>query len=531
MVDQAEIHRLVLSKDASEWKRAVILLSENFAVLHDQKQAWYDLILLSLGDKPLDVALAAINALGVAFTNATDKNQAWGYIHYLSMAKDYVARSNAAMVISAIFPLIQDKKQAWKDLLRLTKDEKQFVRGSAARALAAAFPHIPKKKQIWKQAQMDLIRLRKDKDGGVRASANYCIGKICIFKATEAESEKNFRKELEKAIGFFEEASKEKTFLHPVSFCLPFYKSFYTIVFRKREAEANIHNYLAAAKRAVGSSKSKEMLLEAVENLANALREVHRAEEMSLEGMKCDLNAYRRYCDRAEDLLDATEEKVPRATKLIRRGLPIIDQKIKEILTEIQENAKALCKQTKDTPLEDLGKEVNRAGQTFPQIRDPIGLEKGFINLWTALSSICAKMPEEERGEACELLKKAGDEPYIEDKLTLINMILSKISSQISAAKNIETVEKKLDEIIVSLKPGIRQELIITVGAEFAGTGAQHVITVPLQEISYPDLKNDLEKIKGKGILKLASLPAKLAGKVKDYLIRNKNEELIKHLS
>jgi hypothetical protein len=46
------------------------------------------------------------------------------------------------------------------------------------------------------------------------------------------------------------------------------------------------------------------------------------------------------------------------------------------------------------------------------------------------------------KGEACELLKKAGDEPYIEDKLPLINMVPSKISSQISAAKNIETVEK-----------------------------------------------------------------------------------------
>ncbi len=110
-------------------------------------------------------------------------------------------------------------------------------------------------------------------------------------------------------------------------------------------------------------------------------------------------------------------------------------------------------------------------------------------------------------------------------------MVLSKISSQISAAKNIETVEKKLDDIMVSLKPGIRQELVVTIGAEFAGTGAQHVITIPLQEISYPDLKKDLEKVKGKGILKFASLPAKLTGKVKDYLIRNKKYEILNHLS
>ncbi len=49
-------------------------------------------------------------------------------------------------------------------------------------------------------------------------------------------------------------------------------------------------------------------------------------------------------------------------------------------------------------------------------------------------------------------------------------MVLGKISSQICAA--IETVEKKLDSIIVSMK-GIREELVITVGVEFAGTGAK----------------------------------------------------------
>jgi hypothetical protein len=105
-------------------------------------------------------------------------------------------------------------------------------------------------------------------------------------------------------------------------------------------------------------------------------------------------------------------------------------------------------------------------------------------------------------------------------------MVLSKISSQISAAKNIETVEKKLDEIMVSLKPGIRQELVMTVGAEFAGIGAQHVITVPLQEIFYPDLKKDLEKVKGRSFIKLSSLPAKMAEKVKSYIIQTKKEEL-----
>ena len=140
-------------------------------------------------------------------------------------------------------------------------------------------------------------------------------------------------------------------------------------------------------------------------------------------------------------------------------------------------------------------------------------------------------MPNEDGGEACELIKMANKERYVEDMLNLINMALPKISSQISAAKNIETVEKKLDSIMVSLKTGIREELVITVGAEFAGTGAKHEIHIPLQEITYPEIKNDLEKINGKTIFKLASLPAKLDDKVKAYLLRTKKDELLKHLT
>lgn len=479
MVDQDEIHTMVQSRFIKNRVDAVEELCIKFAFLLDKEQAWKDLV-------------------------------------RLAQDKDNYVRWRAATTLCSAVDDIPNKGDAWEDLYHLTRLQGDNVR-CIPNALYSVFPYASDKERAF----ADLIRIAQSKYPYVRISTNYFLGKICISKATEAECEDDFREELEKALKFFEIVSKE-TLISPARFCLPFYRSFYTITFKKQGVEAEVKKYLSEAKGAVEGSKSKKKLLDAMENLANALKEVQKAHDIDFNTVKCDLNAYRRYCERAADLLSDTEEKAPGATKLIRRGLPIIDQKIKEIIAEIQENAKALCKQTKDTPLEDLGKEVNRVSQTFPHIRDPIGLEKGFITLWKALSSICAKMPEEERGEACELLKKANDEPYIEDKLPLISMVLSKISSQISAAKNIETVEKKLDEIMVSLKPGIREELIISVGIEVGGTGAQHVITIPLQEISYPDLKKDLEKIKSKSTLKLASLPAKLAEKVKEYLVRNK---------
>ncbi len=515
-----DLHRL--AKDQDNYVREKAALALGFAFLHipDKKQAWEDLHRLT-EDLNEHVLYSVAIALGSAFTHLSDKEQAWKDIIKLTTDKTSYVQGAAVITLGIIFSQVSDKKLTWNILHLMTK----YAHDASAVAIGLAFPYVPNKKQAWN----DLIRLAQNKDKDVRGSANYSLGRASIFKATEAESENGFRKELEKALGFFEKSLNETTYRNPASFCLPFYRSFYTITFQKQDAAIEVQKYLVEAKNALEGSESAEKLLEVVESLKNALDEAQKTNDFN--NMKSDLNAYRRYLERAADLLADTEEKAPDATKLIRRGLPIIDEKIREIIAEIQENAKALCKQTKDTLLEDLGKEVIRLSQAFPQIRDPIGLEKGFINLWTALSSICAKMPEDERGEACELLKKANEEHYIEDKLPLINMVLSKISSQISAAKNIETVEKKLDEIMFSLKPGIREELVITAGAELAGTGAKHEIRIPLQEITYPEIKSDLEKIKGRTIFRLGSLPTKLAEKVKGYLLRTKKGELLKQLT
>jgi len=240
------------------------------------------------------------------------------------------------------------------------------------------------------------------------------------------------------------------------------------------------------------------------------------------------MKAYRRYCDRACNLLDSTMEKAPGATKIIRRRLPIIDQRIKEIITEIQEKAETLCKQTRDTSFEDLGKEVYRIGESLVKTKDPIRLEKKLDDFQFILSAICDKMPEEEKKELNRQLEKVNNEAYIEDRFESINMIISKISSQINFQSDIEKLEKKLDKIMVSIEPGISENLVITVGAGFLGTGVQHVITVPLQEINYSDLEKDLKRIKGNTVSELTSLPKMLAEKIKDYLIKNKKDGLLK---
>jgi hypothetical protein len=388
------------------------------------------------------------------------------------------------------------------------------VRLRAAGALGAAFQYLTNKEQ----ASKDLLALTKDQDSDVRVSANHSLGKISVYRATNAEDKDLLQKELENAIGFFEKSAQESIFFNPAEFCLPFYRSYYSVIFERQEAEEEVKKNLNEAKRAVSGSESREKLLEAVENLSKALNEAQKLRD--LDDIKADLNGYRRYCDRACELLDSTEDKAPGATLLVRRGLPVIDERIQGMLAEIREKAEAVCRQSLNTPFEDFGKEINQISQDLPKVRDPITLEKQINIMLTALSLICDKLSEID-SEACRYYQMAQREQYLEDKIPLINMILSKIPAHLG-------IGEKLNEIQILLEPKRKKELVFSLGGNFYGSGGQLVYTIPLDEIQYSGLEKDIEEIKDK--YKFSNFPVKLTGKIKDYLIRNEKLDLLNRL-
>jgi HEAT repeat protein len=259
------------------------------------------------------------------------------------------------------------------------------VRRGATDSLGTCYSHLPEeyKKQAWD----DLHRLTQDKDQDVRVAANHSSGRVSIYRASQAKSDESVRNELEIALSFFEKSSNEATYFNPAKFCLPFYRSFHAITFKKEEAEAEVKQYLAEAKSAVEGSKSKENLLEAVKNLGNALKEVQNARD--LNDMKCDLNAYRLYCERAADMLDETKDEWPGATQLVRMSFPIIDKRIKQILAEIQQRANIACKQSKGTPTEELACKINQDVQKW-QISDQ---EQMTQNVNYLIFTLKAKIP------------------------------------------------------------------------------------------------------------------------------------------
>lgn len=81
------------------------------------------------------------------------------------------------------------------------------------------------------------------------------------------------------------------------------------------------------------------------------------------------------------------------------------------------------------------------------------------------------------------------------------------------------------------MKPGLREELILHIGAiSSVGGGIEYTVTIPLQGLSYPEIKEDLRAISGKRISQLTMLPKKIAKIVKEYLIENQMEDLLSKL-
>jgi HEAT repeat protein len=435
---------------------------------------------------------------------------------------------------------VPDKQQAWNDLHRLTNDEDSDVRYSAADAFGSAFSQVPDKQQAWN----DLLRLTNDGDRSVRSSSNHSLGRVSIFMASKAATDEDYKKELEKAIEFFETAAKEAIYYNPAQFCLPFYRSFHTIIFKKQEAKEEVNKYLEEAKDAIKGSESKKLLFEAVENLAEALKEVQNLETLDLEVKKGEINFYRKYCDHAAEIIKCTDEKAPFATEVLRKGLPILDRNLKAIIEEIQEKAKNTYKQSQGTVTEEIAYSVCREVQKW-EMGSPEEMTQKVEDIAYVLKKKIGYVPENEyvlnKIEAMRyernLVKQYEALLFVIEQIPTITVVpedavidkINKVGQELGT--KLDGLSQEMNEIRISLSPGITQEIEISSGIEIAGTGAALITTIPLQEIPYAELKEDLQRIKGKHISKLSELPKRLANKIKGYLFLKDREDIIEQLT
>ena len=332
-----------------------------FDSVPDKHQAWIILHRLS-SDDDIDVRWYSAPSIGLIFSRLSDedKKQAWKDIHRLVYDNNGFIRSGAAETFRHTFPYISIKhqQQASDDLHRLTLDKESLARRHIAESIGFIFPYLPGKKRALK----DLKGLESDEHPYVSSCAYHSLGKISIYNSSQATNEFDCKKELELAVEYFEKSAKRAYDFNPSQFCLPFYRSFQAIIFKENETEDQVQKYLTEAKKAIRGSDDKKTLYEAVKNLASALTEV---ENLDFIDKKEKLNSCRKYCEIASELMKDTEKTAPYATELIRKGLPILDRKLKEIIEEIQEKAKIACQESKGTATEEIACAVSKEVQKW----------------------------------------------------------------------------------------------------------------------------------------------------------------------
>jgi hypothetical protein len=409
-------------------------------------QACKDLLKLTEAQDIL-VRMRAVDVLGSSFYRVPDKEQAWKVLHSLTEDKESIMRWHVVEALGSSFSFIPDKNQAWKVLHRFTEVKESIVRWRAVDILGSSFSLVPDKDRTWKIFQ----RLTDDPDSYVRCAAYHSLGKASVFKAINAKEDKAFKEELEKAIELFGRSSREANELYnPAKFCLPFYRSFLAVTFLEAGSQEQVTRYLEEAKTAIAGSKSRALLLEAVENLTQALQEAHQAS--GRQEAQAVLEACRQYCDRAAELLDETEEAAPGASKVLRRGLPIVSKRIKDILGQIEDQAKRFCQTTKDTPLEEFGQRTYRETRDFRAIDNPLQAELKINKLMPLLKSICRVLPKESRDVVCGQLEDMPDQDLL-GKVTILENVLSNINTKIDDLKEVEKVGieivEKLERVFV----------------------------------------------------------------------------------
>ena len=407
----ADLHRL--TQDGNEEVRgsAAYALGSAFSDIPDKDNAWSDLHRLTQDEEELVRGWAA-GAFCFAFSNIPDKDDAWSDLHRLTQDEGSYVRGWAASALGSAFSDIPDTDIAWSDLHRLTQDEDYEVRGSAASALGSAFSDIPDTDAAWS----DLHRLIETEGSYVRIFAYHSLGSASVYKATETEDEDKFRDELKKAIDYFESSSRESVCesYNPARFCLPFYRSYYAVISRQQEADAT--KYLDEAKNAADGSEGSEILLKAVENLANALKEAQKP--LDFGETQEHLKACRQYCDHTAELMDSTRGKSPVAAAAIMRGIPIVEVKVKEIIAEIQEKAKTLYKKTKGTSLEEIGLETVKSAQKLTT-GDILKFYRILENIGGKLNIFCEYLPDDAKKSICGKIRDSRNLDIIEQAETI----------------------------------------------------------------------------------------------------------------
>jgi len=108
---------------------------------------------------------------------------------------------------------------------------------------------------------------------------------------------------------------------------------------------------------------------------------------------------------------------------MIKRSIPLVDEKIKALFREVEDAAKGLCKASKGTLQEDLGKSAYEGTKGLGRIESPIDAERYLGDLIPLLQAHCSLLPEMSRAYFGNLIDSM-ESTSLEQKFQILKDVL-----------------------------------------------------------------------------------------------------------
>ena len=238
------------------------------------------------------------------------------------------------------------------------------------------------------------------------------------------------KKYLDTAIENFDKSIKEESECesecesepNPARFCTLFYKSYSTILFKPEQTESEAKNFIAEAKKASEGSKNKTELLEAVENLASALKEADRYK--TLDERHRNLRVHQQHLDKVAEITDKHRQTAPGVSKMLERGKKIAEERIDALILEIQEKAKTACEEARGKPAEELACTVSQEVKHW-RIDNP---EQMTQNVENVIFSLKAKIPPTpENKDICNKIEEIRNETDLTKQYEMLPLLIALI--------------------------------------------------------------------------------------------------------
>lgn len=192
----------------------------------------------------------------------------------------------------------------------------------------------------------------------------------------------------------------------------------------------------------------------------------------------------------------------------------------------LKETAKIAYEKAKGTPTEYIAQLVNEDIQRW-NVNNQEQMETNLNNL---IFSLKVQVPNVSVNEP--IISKIDDIKSctkVEDQIAILTMLIPLIPTMIipnrlnNIDEKISFLISSINEIKISLKPGINEEIQITIGLSGLGSGVQRIITIPIQEISYSELQEDL-KIYSDSMMDIVKIPSRLKDKILGYIRKNEDK-------